>query len=664
MAERPLFSNCPFLGFVREFIHFKDDTATAKAPYSSLLPYFRYVRPLWFQYTAGLLCGLAASMLAMALPLATRFFVDNIVLGKETDASLPSSIPGAGLIEGLLTAGAGPALHSLYLLVLVLGVVGILIIVFNVLQSYYNVTFAEEYTFLLQADLYRHVLRFPLGYFHDRSTGYLLSRLTDDVVYLHYIFSGYLSQIVVQVVSLVLLFGLLAALSLHLTLTLLLFTPLLLVANLVFIPRVRALGFRGRDQSANVTRDLGEIISGIEQVKADSAEEREYGNLLTTIRQAVQNRVTTTVYMSLSGQVTFGVKSLALLVLFWIGGQEVLAGTMTLGDFVAFAAYVATFSTLLSSVISSPITLQPAVVSAARITEILALAPEEREHGYCPDRCSGHIRCENLAFAYTPGTPVLDGLDLDILPGRVIGIIGRTGAGKTTLINLLLKFYEPQAGQITLDGVGIGGIDSRWLRSRVSFVSQNPYLFHATIEENIRYSRPFADFEDVVLAAKRAEVHDDIMRLPDGYRTVVGEHGSKLSGGQRQRIGLARAFLKDTPVLILDEPMSHLDADIQVELMVTLSELIRGRTTIFITHHERMLAIADEVYRLVDGRLERVPGPLDQKTDLRAVNAPVPVIANQSPLFAGTGVVSIAQQDRSRSERSYPCCHIAAKIPS
>ncbi len=610
MTKRPLFSNCPLLRFVREFVSFRDETSTGKTSYSALVPYFRYVRPLWFQYLAGLLCGLATSLLAMALPLATRYFVDNIILGKETDLALPSNIPGAGLLEGLLASGVEPVLHSLYLLVLVLGVVGVLIIVFNVLQSYYNVAFAEEYTFLLQADLYRHVLRFPLGYFRDRSTGYLLSRLTDDVVYLHYIFSGYLSQIVVQVVSLVLLFGILSALSLHLTLTLLLFTPLFLVANLFFIPRVRALGFRGRDQSANVTRDLGEIIAGIEQVKADSAEEREYGNLLATIREAVQNRVTTTVYISLSNQVSLGVKSLALLVLFWVGGNEVLAGSMSLGDFVAFAAYVVTFSSLLSSIISSPITLQPAVVSAARITEILSLAPEEREKGFWPGTCAGHLRCENLTFAYIPGTPVLDGLDLDVLPGRVIGIIGRTGAGKTTLINLLLKFYEPRAGQITLDGVGLGGIDSQWLRSQVSFVSQNPYLFHATIEENIRYSRPDAAFEDVVLAAKRAEVHDDIMRLPDGYRTVVGERGSKLSGGQRQRIGLARAFLKDTPILILDEPLSHLDADIQVELMVTLSELIRGRTTIFITHHERMLAIADEVYRMVDGRLERVPGPL------------------------------------------------------
>jgi ABC-type bacteriocin/lantibiotic exporter with double-glycine peptidase domain len=608
MAERPLFSNCPFLRFVREFIHFEDEAGAAKVPYSTLLPFVRYVRPLWRVYTAGLVCGLAVSLLTMALPLATKFFVDNIVLGKDT--GLPSGLLTGQALTGPLTAAASPVLNSLYLLVLAIGVIGVLIVVFNVLQSYYNVTFAEEYTFLLQTDLYHHVLRFPLQYFRDSSTGYLLSRLTDDVVYLHYIFSGYLSQIVVQLVSLALIF-ILAALSLTLTLALLLFTPLFVVVNLVFIPRVRALGYRGREQSANVTRDLGEIIAGIEQVKADSAEEREYGHLLATIRDAIRNRVTSTVYMSLSGQVSYGVKSLALLVLFWFGGQEVMAGTMTLGDFVAFAAYVATFSSLLSSVISSPITLQPAVVSAARISEILALAPEEEpESGYCPDCCAGHLRCEDVGFAYVPGTPVLDGLCLDVPPGRVVGIIGRTGAGKTTLINLLLKFYTPQAGRITLDGVGIAGLDSRWLRREISFVSQNPYLFHATIEENIRYSRPEADFEDVVLAARRAEVHDDIMRMPDGYRTVVGERGAKLSGGQRQRIGLARAFLKDSPILVLDEPMSHLDADIQVELLMTLSELIRGRTTIFVTHHERMLALADEVYRVVDGRLELAPGPL------------------------------------------------------
>ncbi|MEN6343002.1 MAG: ABC transporter ATP-binding protein [Methanospirillum sp.] len=559
-------------------------------PYRTLLPFLAYARPVWRLFAGGLVAGIAVSLLQMTLPLATKYFIDSIVSGNAPVilAGVPVSLP---------------------VLVVLLGAVGVMIMLFGTVGSYFSVRFTEEYTFLLQADLYGKILAFHLSYFRDRSTGYLLSRLNSDVGYLHYVLSGYLTQVVTQVVSLVVVFRILAYLNLGLTLLLLLFVPLYLLVNVVFIPRVRAFGYRERDASAFVYRDLGEVITGIEVIKAHAAEEREYARLLRTMREAVETRVMGAVYSAASGQIRYGLNGLVLLVLFWFGGRDVLSGAMTVGDFVAFAAYIASFSLLLSSLISSPLQLQPALISAARVSEILALAPEPGAGGYRPAACEGALAFRDVDFAYRPDEPVLASVSLAVPAGRAVGIVGRTGAGKTTLVNLLLKFNLPQKGEVTLDGRDLRDLDSRWLREQVALVSQDLFLFHATIEENIRYSRPSASFEDIVRAAEQAGVHDEVLRMPDGYRTVVGERGAKLSGGQRQRIGIARAFLKDAPILVLDEPTSHLDPTTRAGLEATLAELVLGRTTVFVTHQEGLLSLADEVYRLRDGALERVDAP-------------------------------------------------------
>ncbi|MDK2917218.1 MAG: ATP-binding cassette, subfamily putative efflux pump, partial [Euryarchaeota archaeon] len=191
---------------------------------------------------------------------------------------------------------------------------------------------------------------------------------------------------------------------------------------------------------------------------------------------------------------------------------------------------------------------------------------------------------------------------------EVVAFVGRTGAGKTTLVNLILRAFSPQEGIITLDGRDLASLDPRWLRRQVSLVSQDLFLFHTTIEENIRYSRPEATFEEVVRAARKAQIHDDIMRFPDGYRTIVGERGTQLSVGQRQRVAIARAFLKDAPILILDEPTSALDMQTEDQIRRTLRLLVRDRTTILITHRPSLLTLADRVLTVEDGQVREEQG--------------------------------------------------------
>ncbi len=259
---------------------------------------------------------------------------------------------------------------------------------------------------------------------------------------------------------------------------------------------------------------------------------------------------------------------------------------------------------------SFPVVLQPALTSAGRLREIFGLDTEYEQGALLiPGSVEGRITLSDVTFGYTDGAPVLRNVSLTIHPGDVVAVVGRTGAGKTTLVHLLLKAFVPQSGTITLDSTDISLIDSRWLRRQISIVSQDLFLFHTTIEDNIRYSRPEATRDEVIEAARKARIHDDIVRFPEGYETVVGERGTRLSVGQRQRIAIARAFLKDAPILILDEPTSALDRETERELQETLRTLVRRRTTIIISHRLSLLSIADRVLSIENGLVREVkPG--------------------------------------------------------
>ncbi|NMA11140.1 MAG: ABC transporter ATP-binding protein, partial [Methanomicrobiales archaeon] len=282
---------------------------------------------------------------------------------------------------------------------------------------------------------------------------------------------------------------------------------------------------------------------------------------------------------------------------------EVLAGGMTVGDFVAFAVYVVTFAPTVNTFFAFPVVMQPAATSASRLRDLFSMDGEPVGGGVVPAVVQGRIEFSGVRFGYTESEPVLADVTFVAHPGEVVAVIGRTGAGKTTLVNLILRAFAPQEGTITLDGRDLASLDPRWLRRQVSLVSQDLFLFHTTIEENICYSRPEATFEEVVKAARKAQIHDEIIGFSDGYRTIVGERGTQLSVGQRQRVAIARAFLKDAPILILDEPTSALDIQTEEQICRTLRLLVRNRTTILITHRPSLLTLADRVLAVEGGRV-------------------------------------------------------------
>jgi ABC-type multidrug transport system fused ATPase/permease subunit len=237
--------------------------------------------------------------------------------------------------------------------------------------------------------------------------------------------------------------------------------------------------------------------------------------------------------------------------------------------------------------------------------EMFAIAPEfgwkEKKPLKKLEHVNGNVRFENVSFAYNPNEPVLKNISFEVKQGETMALVGHSGAGKTTLVSLLLKLYIPQSGKITLDGVDLNDIDHSWLRQQISIVSQDIFLFNDTIENNIKYGKPDASREDVVRVAKKARIHDFIESLPKGYETLIGERGTKLSVGQRQRISIARAFLKDTPLIILDEPTSAIDPETEMHLKESLDELMKGRTTFIISHRMSLTDIANFIIVIEGG---------------------------------------------------------------
>jgi len=567
--------------------------------FSDLAFFLRFARPI---RTVGVLALAATALVSAAktvLPLSIKFFIDNILLGG-TEAS------------DSLTAEAGGLLSSLDTLIAALLVLGLFTGGMDLLRNYWTARFREGYAFNLQTALVEHVLSFPISYFKSQQTGYIMSRLSDDVQILQYTVSQYLPLIIANGLYVAFTLAILCILSLKLTLVVAAFIPLYLLVNAVFIRRIRAATHRERERQAYVSRDIQEVISGIDTVKTHAAEEREVNRVSGTLARMVDARIKNTMLSAFSEYFRIGTMSLMLIAVFWVGGNEVLAGGMTVGDFVAFAVYVVTFAPTVNTFFAFPVVMQPALTSAARLRDLFDMhgevgaAPGTGE--ILPGIVQGRIEFQGVWFGYSGDDPILRDASFVIHSGEVAAVVGRTGAGKTTLVNLILRAFVPQEGRITLDRHDLAVLDPRWLRRQVSIVSQDLFLFHATIEDNIRYSRPDAPFGEVAEAARKAQIHDDIMQFPEGYRTIVGERGARLSVGQRQRIAIARAFLKDAPILILDEPTSALDMQTEDRILQTLRILTRGRTTILISHRPSLLELADRVLSIEDGKVQEFQG--------------------------------------------------------
>jgi ATP-binding cassette subfamily B protein/subfamily B ATP-binding cassette protein MsbA len=289
----------------------------------------------------------------------------------------------------------------------------------------------------------------------------------------------------------------------------------------------------------------------------------------------------------------------------WVAGHQVLSGKMQVGDILVFLAYLGMLYQPMNTFSLSAAVIHSAGAQLKRVFEIIDSIPQiaERADAKPLPSVRGQIEFRGVSFQYDAGRPVLRDIDFNVEAGQVVAIVGRTGAGKTSLASLLLRFYDPISGSILLDGHDLRDFPVAWLRQQIGVVLQDAILFSATIAENIGFGKPGASLQEIQAAAKRAQAHDFIVGLPNGYETILGERGVNLSGGQRQRLSIARAFLKDAPILILDEPTSSLDTQTEQALLASLRELMRGRTTFIIAHRLSTIRHADRIIALENGKI-------------------------------------------------------------
>lgn len=556
------------------------------------------------------LAGVLASMLATtfletlkAWPL--KFVVDNVLAHQPFPARLHALDGGTPGVLLLLAASLYIALAALrggcaYLRDRGIGRV------------------SAELSLAMRDDLYAHLQRLPLR-FHDRArVGDTVARLTADATNLQNAFVDMASQFTVDLVTVLGIGVAMAVVDWRFALVSLTVLPPLYAVYVAFRRRIKSASHTARSGEGTVAAVATEALSSIRIVKAFGQEAAEQERVRTPARvvaAAVVREVAGEGLLALWVEVITAVGT-ALVIGY--GGWRVATGTLSVGEMLLFLQYLTALYLPLKRLSKLTGTVQKASASAARIAELFA-ADTEADAPVDAAPLGGGVRggivLEDVWFGHAPGHPILKGVNLAVSPGETVAIIGGTGNGKTSLINLIPRFYDPTVGRVLIDGRDIRTVRLADLRAQISLVLQDAVLFRGSVRENIAYARPGATDREIVAAARAAHAHEFIAGLPQGYETPVGERGITLSGGQRQRIALARAILKDAPILIMDEPTSALDGESERMIMEALRDLMRGRTVLIVTHRLSMTALADRVVELKDGAIttvhqrDRVPMP-------------------------------------------------------
>ncbi len=447
-----------------------------------------------------------------------------------------------------------------------------------------------------QRDIYAHLQRLSLSFYEDKKTGELMSRALNDTRLFEQLIAHAVPDVIVNILSLIGVSAVLISLNWQLMLLSLIPVPLIVIAMQGISKYVRP-AFRARqDELGELNATLSDNFSGIREIKAFTREDIEMENVGERINRYRDSLLYALRMMALFRPFVGFVSSLGTVGLIYFGGRLALNQTLPLEDLVAFFLYLDLFYQPVRVLSGAWEGIQEALAGAERVEEMLHETPDVQER---PDaialqgRAEGAITLRDVAFKYEQGEPVLEDINLEIAPGETIALVGPTGVGKTTLANLIPRFYDVAAGAITLDGRDVRDLTLKSLREQISIVRQEVFLFHGTVRENILFGNPDAAQAEIIEAAKIANAHGFILDLPDGYDTLIGERGVKLSGGQRQRLAIARAILKDAPILILDEATSAVDAETEALIQQALERLMAGRTTIVIAHRLSTIRNAD-----------------------------------------------------------------------
>jgi ATP-binding cassette subfamily B protein len=540
---------------------------------------------------------LASSACGLLTPWPMMILVDQVLEQGPKPELLAWAVhifPGGQSARGLLlwVVAAGLAIFAVNSLL-------------DVLITRAWIRLGQKMVYRVAADLFAQVQRRSL-LFHSRSSvGDLMCRITGDSWCVYKLVENLLITPLFVLLTIGGMVVLMCRMDATLTLLALALAPVMVGLTLLLGSSIRRAANARREIESRWHSHIHQTLTGIPVVQAFAQEEREQQRFDDFSKDALQAHRRSTLVSSFSGLTSGLASTVGTGIVLWFGAHHVLEGTLSLGSLLLFLAYLGTLQTELKALAGIYNSLQETCASVDRVSEILYTEAEVKDRADARPlpAVEGSIHLENVSFGYDPGRPVLFDVSLEVLPGQSVAIVGATGAGKTTLAGLVPRFFDPWQGRVLIDGTDVRDIRLNDLRRQVGLVFQEPFLFPFTITQNIAYGRPDASPDDIEVAARAANIHDFIRALAQGYDTRLGQRGLTLSGGERQRLSIARALLKNAPILILDEPTSALDAQTERLFLQALVRLMRGRTTLIIAHRLSTIRHADQIVVLHEGRV-------------------------------------------------------------
>ena len=540
--------------------------------------FISYYKPHKLVFTLDMLAALVVALVGIVYPIVTRRMLNDLIPNKNYRMVV---------IFGL-------SLLALYLIRMAL----------NYFIQYYGHVMGVRMQANMRSDMFRHLEKLPYSFYDNRETGKIMSRMTTDLWEISELAHHGPENLLISTVSVVISFVYLSSINIWLTLIIFACVPFLLLIALLLRKKMRNAFMESRKSIAVINASVESSISGIRVTKAFDNAKKEEEKFEVGNKQFTAARDDAYKAMGRFHSMTAFITDIFNVVVLIAGGFFLYNGSIGFGDYSAFIVSVNLFISPVMTLINFMEQYQNGVTGFERFCEIMDEKPEED----APDakdieNVAGRIEFRGVAYSYDSHKDILHGIDLNIEKGKKFALVGPSGGGKTTICHLIPNFYDIESGEILIDGISIDRFTKSSLRRNIGIVQQDIYLFNASIKENILYGRLDATDEEVVEAAKRANIHDYIMTLEQGYDTQIGERGVRLSGGQKQRLSIARVFLKNPPILILDEATSALDNTTEILIQQALDELCRGRTTLVVAHRLSTIKNADEIAVVADGKI-------------------------------------------------------------
>lgn len=540
-----------------------------------------FIRRHWRMGAAGFALLIVASLIALPGPLIQRFLIDDVILGRQLALLAPVILLRIAI--ELLNMGIAPV------------------------QQFVTMRFEQEVLIDLERYLIDRVLHFPKSFFDQKEVGYLMQRVMGDVQGLRFFFSTTIVRVITSLLRMVVGLVMIFYLKWQLAIPALVVLPLLILWTRYFSRKSRILGHHTMEQSAKVSRRVAESFSATSLIKTFASEDREAGRIVSEMRGTFELNLEQQAVGTVAGLTSSTLHQVASLFVLVGGAYLIITGQWTLGSLMAFQSYVGYVWGPARTLASINISFNTAVASLERVSTLFDTVPEENVGvGEVVDHLTGEVEFRDVTFSYDGRDPVLENLSVAVQPGEHIAIVGPSGVGKTTLVSLILRLYQPSQGDIYFDGRPASAYELASLRRRIGYVSQRTHLLLGTVGENLRYGNLDASQEQVERACQIAGIHEFIVGLPEGYDSELAELGANLSEGQKQRLAIARMLVKEPDIVILDEPTANLDSVVERSIFEALPAAVRDKTLFVVAHRLATVQNSDRILLLNEKRLVAV----------------------------------------------------------